>query len=69
MASSFVGYPVQNLSKAYSQSSNTYKMDFLQYFLQDWIFFSRNKNSRTMKFGQLIEYKQRNIFIQKSCAK
>ena len=23
---------------------------------------SRNKNSRTMKFGQLVEYKQRNIF-------
>ena len=59
MASSFVGYPVQNLSKAYLQSSNTYKMDFLQGFLQDWI----------LKFGQLIEYKQRNNFIQKSCAK
>ena len=39
MASSFVGYPVQNLSKAYLQSSNTYKMDLLQDFLQDWIFF------------------------------
>ena len=26
---------------------------------------SRNKNSRTMKFGRLIEYKQRKIFIQK----
>ena len=25
---------------------------------------SRNKNSRTMKFGQLIEYNQRNIFIK-----
>ena len=30
---------------------------------------SRNKNSWTMKFSQLIEYNQINIFTQKSCMK
>ena len=30
---------------------------------------SRNKHNQTIKFGQLIEYNMRNIFIQKSCAK
>ena len=27
---------------------------------------SRNKGNQTMKFGQLIEYDKRNIFLQKS---
>ena len=30
---------------------------------------SRNKGNRAMKFGQLIEYKKKNIFLQKSCKK
>ena len=30
---------------------------------------SQNKNSWAMKFTQLIEYNQINIFIQKSCTK
>ena len=30
---------------------------------------SRSKGSQTMKFGQLIEYKMRNIFLEKSYAK
>ena len=30
---------------------------------------SRNKNSQTMRFDQLIEYKEGNIFIPKSCTK
>ena len=30
---------------------------------------SRNKSNQTMKFGQLIEYFKRNIFLQKSCRK
>ena len=28
---------------------------------------SRNKNNQIIKFGQLIEYKMRNIFLEKSC--
>ena len=28
---------------------------------------SRSKRNETMKFGQLIEYNMRNIFIEKSC--
>ena len=28
---------------------------------------SQNKGNQTMKFGQLIEYNKRNIFLQKSC--
>ena len=28
---------------------------------------SRSKHNQTMKFGQLIQYKKRNIFLQKSC--
>ena len=28
---------------------------------------SRSKDNQTMKFGQLIEYKLKNIFLQKSC--
>ena len=28
---------------------------------------SRSKGNQTMKFGQLIEYKKRNNFLQKSC--
>ena len=30
---------------------------------------SRSKSNQTMKFGQLIEYKKRNIFLQKSSRK
>ena len=30
---------------------------------------SRNKGIQTMKFGQLIECKMRNIFLKKSCTK
>ena len=30
---------------------------------------SRSKENQTIKFGQLIEYKERNIFYQKSCRK
>ena len=30
---------------------------------------ARIKASQTVKFGQLIEYDKRNIFIQKSCIK
>ena len=28
---------------------------------------SQSKGNQTMKFGQLIEYKKRNIFLQKLC--
>ena len=30
---------------------------------------SQNKGNQTMKFGQLIEYNKRNIFLQKLCGK
>ena len=30
---------------------------------------SHSKNHQTIKFGWLIEYKNRNIFLQKSCRK
>ena len=30
---------------------------------------SQSKSNQTMKFGQLIEYKKRNIFLQKLCGK
>ena len=30
---------------------------------------SRNKDNQTMKFGQLIKYNKRNIFLQKSFTK
>ena len=30
---------------------------------------SRSKLNQTMKFGQLIEYKMRNIFLEKTCIK
>ena len=30
---------------------------------------SPSKNNQTMKFGQLIEYNQKNFFLQKSCKK
>ena len=30
---------------------------------------SRSKDNQTMKFGQLIEYNMRNIFLEKSFAK
>ena len=30
---------------------------------------SRSKGNQTMKFGQVIEYNNRNIFLQKSCRK
>ena len=30
---------------------------------------SRGKGNQTMKFGQLIEYKMRNIFVEKSFTK
>ena len=30
---------------------------------------SRNKGNQTVKFGQLIEYNTRNIFLEKSYAK
>ena len=30
---------------------------------------SRSKENQTMKFGQLIEYHMRNIFLEKSCTK
>ena len=30
---------------------------------------SRSKDNKTVKFGQLIEYNQRNIFLQKPCRK
>ena len=29
----------------------------------------RSKDNQTMTFGQLIEYKVMNIFLEKSCAK
>ena len=30
---------------------------------------SQNKGNQTMKFGQLIEYNKRHIFLQKLCGK
>ena len=30
---------------------------------------SQSKGKQTMKFGQLIEYNKRNIFLQKLCRK
>ena len=30
---------------------------------------SKSKGNQTMKFGQLIEYSKRNIFLQKLCGK
>ena len=30
---------------------------------------SRSKSNQTIKFGQLIEYNLRNIFLKKSCTK
>ena len=30
---------------------------------------SQSKGSKTIKFGQLIEYNKKNIFLQKSCRK
>ena len=30
---------------------------------------SRRKSNQTMKFGQLIEYIMKNIFLEKSCTK
>ena len=30
---------------------------------------SRSKDNQTMKFGQLIEYNERNVFLQKLCRK
>ena len=30
---------------------------------------SQSKGNQTMKFGQLIEYKKTNIFLQKLCRK
>ena len=30
---------------------------------------SRSKDNQTMKFGQLIEYNMRNIFVEKSYSK
>ena len=30
---------------------------------------SRSKNNHTIKFGQLIEYNVRNIFLEKQCTK
>ena len=30
---------------------------------------SQSKGNQTMKFGQLIEYNERNIFFQKLCRK
>ena len=30
---------------------------------------SRNKGNQTMKFGQMIEYNMKNIFLQKSYTK
>ena len=30
---------------------------------------SRSKDNQTLKFGQLIEYNMRNIFLEKSCTK
>ena len=30
---------------------------------------SQSKDNQTMKFGQLIEYNNRNIFLQKLCRK
>ena len=30
---------------------------------------SQTKGNRTMKFGQLIDYNKKNIFIQKLCRK
>ena len=32
-------------------------------------YISRSKSNQTMKFGQLIEYNMRNIFLEKSCTK
>ena len=30
---------------------------------------SRSKSNQTMKFGQLIKHKMRNVFLEKSCTK
>ena len=30
---------------------------------------SRSKGNQTMRFGQLIEYNMKNIFLEKSCTK
>ena len=30
---------------------------------------SRRKGNQTIKFGQLVEYNTRNIFLEKSCTK
>ena len=30
---------------------------------------SRSKGNQAMKFGQLIEYNMRNIFVEKACTK
>ena len=30
---------------------------------------SRSKGNQTMRFGQLIEYNMKNIFLEKSCRK
>ena len=30
---------------------------------------SRSKGNQTMRFGQLIEYNMKNIFLEKSCKK
>ena len=30
---------------------------------------SRSKDNQTIKFGQSMEYKQKDIFLQKSCKK
>ena len=34
-----------------------------------WPSISQSKDNQTMKFGQLIEYNKRNIFLQKLCRK
>ena len=54
------------------------KVDFKFYDVIAWLLtivihilpnISRSKGNQTMKFDQLIEYKMRNIFLEKSCTK
>ena len=53
------------------------KVNFKIYGISNWLAItihilpniSWSKNNQTMKLGQLIEYNQGNIFLQKSCKK
>ena len=49
-----------------SMASQTGKQIFTIYVLPS---ISRSKGSQTIKFGQLLKYNIRNIFLKKSCTK